>query len=69
MTFVKTDGTVREMVCTLQQGKIEPYESKTGRVKAESDEVVAVWDLEKDAWRSFRVDCIEDVVVMENINV
>ena len=68
--FIKTDGTTRNMLCTLQEDIAIPHEKKTDRQKAESDETVAVWDLEKSAWRSFRVDSIiSAVVVKDPVNV
>ena len=64
--FIKTDGTTRSMLCTLQEEFTIPYEKKTDKQKTESDETVAVWDLEKSAWRSFRVDSIVSAVVVED---
>ena len=62
---MKSDGSIREMVCTLQESFTVPYEKKTNKQKAESDETVAVWDIEKDAWRSFRIDSILSAFVVE----
>jgi len=59
--FTKTDGTERTMRCTLREGVIVPHEKKTEREKAANDNVLAVWDLDKNAWRSFRLDSITDV--------
>ena len=62
--FNKIDGTQRIMVCTLQQSQlpdqidVEEYISE----RRANEEVLAVWDLEKNAWRSFRIDKIETVV-------
>jgi hypothetical protein len=63
ITFTKADGTLRTMICTLQEGLIPPQEpKKTDRVKKENDDVLAVWDLELSSWRSFRFDSILSVV-------
>ena len=57
------DGTERIMECTLQQDllpdqmDVEEYISE----RRANDEVLAVWDLEKDAWRSFRLDRVVTV--------
>lgn len=68
--FVKTDGSVRNMICTLQESFTTPYEKKTDKQKTESNETVAVWDIEKAAWRSFRVDSVlSAVVVKDPVNV
>ena len=60
VTLVKKDGTERRMQCTLKpdllpaqtdvEEQIQQKQPKTG--------ILAVWDLEKGAWRSFRYDSI-----------
>ena len=59
--FTKKDGTERTMNCTLQEGVVVPHENKTDKTKVENDEVLAVWDIDKSAWRSFRLDSIKTV--------
>lgn len=59
VTFTKKDGTERKMECTLQESVVVPHEKTTDREKAKSDETLAVWDVEKSAWRSFRLDSIK----------
>lgn len=68
VTFTKTDGTEREMVCTLKEGVVVPYEKKTERVKKVNDDVVPVWDIEEQAWRSFKLSTVIgiNVTVGEN---
>ena len=61
VTFTKKDGTERLMKCTLQEGVVVPHEKTTERVKEENNEILAVWDLDKNAWRSFRLDSIKSV--------
>lgn len=61
VVFLKTDGTEREMKCTLQEGVVVPHVKTTERVKEENLETLAVWDIEKKAWRSFRLDSIISV--------
>jgi len=46
------------MLCTLKSDIVVPHEKKTDRVKVVSEDVLAVWDCEKNAWRSFRYDSI-----------
>lgn len=58
VTFNKKDGTTREMLCTLNEEVVEPYEKKTDREKESSEDVCPVWDVEKKAWRSFRWDSV-----------
>ena len=59
VTFTKVDGSTRVMKCSLQEGVI-PADIK-GSDKKANDEVLAVWDLEKAAWRSFRLDSVTEV--------
>jgi len=56
--FKKTDGTERLMKCTLLPQYITPHENKTGREKKINEEVISVWDVEKEGWRSFRYDSV-----------
>ena len=65
VNFTKTDGTVREMICTLQESFTIPYEKKTDKQKPENNDILAVWDVEKHAWRSFRVDSIISAEIVE----
>lgn len=59
VTFTKKDGTLREMRCTLQEAFIP--QKTTESTRKQNDEVLAVWDVDKDAWRSFRLDSVTDV--------
>lgn len=60
--FNKKDGTQRTMLCTLNADLLPVVVKKEGdevkKEKKQSDESLAVWDLEKNAWRSFRIDSI-----------
>lgn len=61
VVFTKRDGTERAMMCTLQEGVAVPHDKKTERVKEANPDVFAVWDLEKNAWRSFKLSAIKTV--------
>jgi len=64
VTFIKKNNERRVMECTLRSDIVPPYERKTEVTEsAEPSPVVSVWDLEKAAWRSFRVDRVLDVEV------
>ena len=60
--FRKKDDSIRKMVCTLSEDYLpEPEEVIEGnekRTKKENPNTLPVWDLEKLAWRSFRVDSV-----------
>lgn len=61
VVFIKNDGTERTMLCTLQEGVALPHDKKTDRVKEANSNVMAVWDLDKHAWRSFKLDSVKSV--------
>ena len=54
VVFKKVNGEERDMICTLQADKIN-YESK-GTETQPNKEVIRVWDVNKEAFRSFKVD-------------
>ena len=72
VVFTKVNGEKREMTCTLLADKLPPQESK--KEPRESTNTISVWDLEKNNWRSFRLDSILSVntiisgseVILEN---
>jgi len=59
--FTKVDGTERVMKCTLVESIVKPHEKTTEREKKINDNIVSVWDVEKDGWRSFRYDSILEI--------
>ena len=61
ITFTKKDGSTRVMKCTLDEGKIPTHEKKTDRVKSVNEDVLPVYDIEAQGWRSFRLDSITQV--------
>ncbi|MDC3266381.1 SH3 beta-barrel fold-containing protein [bacterium] len=61
--FTKSDGTERIMKCTLREDLVTVYQKKTDRVKEKNLDVVPVFDVEKNEWRSFRVDSVQSISV------
>ncbi|NBP02159.1 MAG: DUF2693 domain-containing protein [Proteobacteria bacterium] len=61
VVFTKKDGSEREMKCTLKPELVVEYVKKTDKEKVVSEETCAVFDLEKQEWRSFRYDSIKQV--------
>ena len=61
ITFIKKDGSERLMQCTLSETKIPSEFAPKGSEKAKSDEVLPVFDVENDGWRSFRWDSIKKI--------
>lgn len=60
--FKKRDNSIRKMVCTLSEDYLpEPedvVEDQEKKKRKENPNTLPVWDLEKLAWRSFRVDSV-----------
>lgn len=60
--FRKKDDSIRKMVCTLSEDYLpepeEVIEGQEKKKKKENPNTLPVWDLEKLAWRSFRVDSV-----------
>ena len=60
VTFTKKDGTERLMKCTLASKFMPITEStKTTEDKEPNLDIIKCWDLEKEAWRSFRLDSVK----------
>jgi len=67
--FTKVDGKERRMLCTLSEELIpkkkEPkidesgVEKKPKKVRKVNPNIMPVWDLEAEGWRSFRIDSIK----------
>lgn len=60
--FTKTDGSDRTMTCTLQEKLIPtPKEADPSKkTKKVNESSVVVWDLEKQAFRSFKIDSLKE---------
>lgn len=56
VTFKKVNGDIREMKCTLRSEVLPP--SKGGQRNSDPEEVTIVFDLEKNAYRSFRNESV-----------
>ena len=71
VTFVKADGTERQMLCTLEPEQLPPAPVTTGSVdgivkeskarKQPDEHSLRVFDLDKSEWRSFRFDRLKKV--------
>jgi hypothetical protein len=83
--FIKSDGTVRQMRCTLDHDQIpvsivKPVPATKSSAsttiaetlapanprKPPSDETLRVYDLDKQEWRSFRFDRLQNITVDVN---
>jgi hypothetical protein len=60
VVFTKKDGTKREMHCTTISDYLPEVSSNTVSVPPKED-IVTVWDLEQNAWRSFTFSSIQSI--------
>lgn len=62
--FIKKDGTERKMLCTLDPELLrELVMEEKGKPRKASEEALSVYDLEANAWRSFRYDSVKSVTL------
>ena len=59
--FEKKDGTMRKMICTLLETTIPTEKLPKGAKKTQNFESLAVFDTEKQEWRSFTVKSVKRV--------
>jgi hypothetical protein len=67
VTFTKKNGDKRVLNCTLIPDHLPAIEVKEGEEKTErkvNTDVLSVWDLENEGWRSFRLDSLEKVEII-----
>lgn len=62
--FIKVNGDERLMKCTLREDKL-PIKSKSTSSRVPNDDVISVYDLEKEDWRSFRVDSVISTIIVD----
>jgi hypothetical protein len=80
VVFTKSDGTTRNMKCTLHDKILTPYvdeinkhnekllqEGKEVKPKKENPNLVSVVDTEVNGWRSFKIDSIQTINLIEEI--
>jgi hypothetical protein len=59
ITFTKVDGTERLMKCTLSEKVVPKATEEKTSTKTPNPNIISVWDVEKEGWRSFRWDSIK----------
>jgi WYL_2, Sm-like SH3 beta-barrel fold len=71
--FIKVDGEQRVIRCTLQPELLpELYRTNIQERKEEQDfhlknpDVISAWDVNAGGWRSFRIDSVFYVQVIDN---
>lgn len=66
VTFTKVSGEERVMTCTLQANHIPNAPTQNGELVVETKTTsnnIAVWDVNANGWRSFRVTSVKNVSV------
>ena len=58
LTFIKKDGTIRNMRATLKEDLVAPT---SGTGKQSNDELIAVTGVDINEWRSVRFDSIKEI--------
>ena len=66
VTFKKKDGTIRNMLCTLNPEYMpqEP-EGKEKKERKVNENVQVVYDIEAPGWRSFRWDSLQNYTIQK----
>jgi len=59
--FVKADGSPRRMECTLNESQGAKYSTNENPKKKPHPDTCVVWDINQNAWRSFRWDRLKRV--------
>jgi len=70
--FTKVDGSSRILRCTLHPDYVpggSERKEKSNNTKRHyvSDNVLAVWDLDELHWKSFRINSVEKVDVLQSL--
>lgn len=61
VVFTKADGSERTMKCTLSEEFIPARDDSTTSTRKSNPDVCPVWDMENQAWRSFRWDSVKKI--------
>ena len=60
--FTKVNGDKRVMDCTLQESVLPPVTiTEDASEKAPNPDVLCVWSVKDDGWRSFRLDSVTSI--------
>ena len=62
--FTKKDGSLRKLICTLNEDRIPADKKPKGTGHTKNDAVLPVFDMENNSWRSFRWDSIQKIDIL-----
>jgi hypothetical protein len=64
IVFEKVNGDLRKMKCTLKESMLPKYTSeKSDKERKVPEHTLAVYDLDEEGWRSFRLNSIKSVML------
>lgn len=63
--FKKVNGEERIMKCTLNENILPEIKNVTD--KKTNENVLPVWDIDKEGWRSFRIDSVISMKPLEGL--
>jgi len=70
VTFTKVDGSTRSLRCTLMPNHLPPnYNAQhldEMHKKEENLSTVAAWDIKTGGWKSFRVENVQYIQILDN---
>lgn len=64
VTFTKVNGEQRVMPCTLREDLL-PVRNENSTERKVNENVLSVWVTDANGWRSFRIDSVTDIKVLE----
>ena len=67
VTFTKVNGDKRVMNCTLMEKILPSNSDEPTEDKKVNEAILSVWDVDANGWRSFRMDSIKEVKVIEAV--
>lgn len=64
ITFRKLDGSLREMNATTNHLLFNWIRKSTKEPRQKSSDLITVWDLDKEQWRSFKADNVVEWTIL-----
>lgn len=61
VTFTKKDGSTRVLNGTTRMDFIPEYSHPSNGSMTRTDDLITVYDLDNEGWRSFHMDNVQDV--------
>lgn len=67
INFQKRDGSFRTLVCTRKMDLV-PEENHPKGIKKDNPNVLPVWSIVDEGWRSFRFDSVNSVTIVSELS-